>query len=162
MSILKKNEIRLEKEKGSMQEEQKSISDKDFKYILQDTSYIYLGARYSYQELLEEESIAFKLKTIISQYLLKDVDEDTTLESHFYYMTPDSFAFQTYRELKVKVKVSMPVEKRSLTGKIRYEYKDKVYSLKEFGELNLAKKKQLGIIIREIVFSKLGLMTFTV
>lgn len=141
---------------------QEDVSDKDFKYILQDTSYIYLGARYSYRELLTEEGIAFKLKTIISAYLLKDVDEDTTLESHFYYMTPDTFAYQTYQELKVKIKVSVPTQKRSLTGKVRYVYKDKVYTLKEFVGLNLARKKQMGIIVREIVFSKLGLMTFTV
>lgn len=136
--------------------------DKDFKYILQDTSYIYLGARFSYAELLEEEMIAFKLKTIISQYILKDVDDATTLESHFYHLTPDTFSYRTYRELKVKVKVSIPQQKKTLTGKVYTVYKDKVYTLKDFAELNLARKKQLGIIVREIVISKLGLMTFTV
>lgn len=152
----------MQEELNQITQNREIASDKDFKYILQDTGYIYLGARYSYRELLEEEGIAFKLKTIISQYLLKDVEEDTTLESHFYYMTPDDFAYQTYGELKVKIKVSIPEEKRSLTGKVRYVYKDKVYTLKEFGNLNLAKKKQLGLMVREIVFSKLGLMTFTV
>lgn len=136
--------------------------DNDFKYILQDTGSIYLGARFSYAELLEEEMIAFKLKTIIAQYLLKDVEQDTTLESHFYYMTPDTFSYKTYLELKVKIKVSIPQQKKTFTGKVQTVYKDKIYTLKEFVEINLAKKKQMGIIVREIVFSKLGLMTFTV
>ena len=136
--------------------------DNDFKYILQDTGSIYLGARFSYAELLEEEMIAFKLKTIIAQYLLKDVEPDTTLESHFYYMTPDTFSYKTYLELKVKIKVSIPQQKKTFTGKVQTVYKDKIYTLKEFVEINLAKKKQMGIIVREIVFSKLGLMTFTV
>lgn len=139
-----------------------ALQDRDFKYMLQDAGQIYLGARFSYGELLGEEMVNFKLKTIISQYILKEVDASSTLESHFYYMTEDSFSYQTYRELKVKIKVSMPEEKRGLTGKVRTVYKDKVYSLKEFVELNLARKKQSGIIVREIVFSKLGLMTFTV
>ena len=143
-------------------EEPVAAQDRDFKYILQDTGQIYLGARFSYEELLEEEMAAFKLKTVISQYILKEVDASTTLESHFYYMTEDSFAFQTWRELKVKIKVSIPEEKRSLTGKVRTVYKDRVYPLKEFVNLNLARKKQLGIIVREILVSKLGLMTFTV
>lgn len=146
----------------NQQEETIQIQDNDFKYVMQDTSYIYLGARLSYEELLQEEMAAFKLKTIISQYILKDVDASATLESHFYYMTTDSFSCQTYRELKVKIKVSIPEKKRSLTGKEKYIYKDKVYSLKEFTELNLAKKKQLGLIVREIILSKLGLTTFTV
>lgn len=143
-------------------EEREIIQDNDFKYVLNDTSYIYIGARFSYKEMLEEEMIAFKLKTIISQYILKDVDEETTLESHFYYLTSDSFAYKTYRELKVKIKVSIPKEKRSLTGRVRYIYQDKVYTLKEFGELNLARKKQLGLIVREVIISKMGLMTFAV
>lgn len=143
-------------------EEREIIQDNDFKYVLNDTSYIYIGARFSYKELLEEEMIAFKLKTIISQYILKDVDEETTLESHFYYLTSDSFAYKTYRELKVKIKVSIPKEKRSLTGRVRYIYQDKVYTLKEFEELNLARKKQLGLIVREVIISKMGLMTFAV
>lgn len=144
-----------------MDEEMRS-RDRDFKYILQDAGAIYVGARYSYAELLEEEMAAFKLKTIISHYLLKEVDASSTLESHFYYMTEDSFAYQAFRELKVKVKVSVPGEKRSLTGKVRSYYKDKIYTLKELADLNPARKKQMGIIIREIIFSKLGLMTFTV
>ena len=144
------------------QEVQCSLQDRDFKYIMQDTGYVYLGARYSYEELLKDEQLAFKLKTIISLYMLKDVDVSSTLESHFYYMTPQDFAYQTYCELKVKVKVSLPVQKKGWTGKIKTVYKDRVYSLKEFAALNLARKKQLGLIIREVVISKLGLMTFTV
>ena len=144
------------------QEVQSSLQDRDFKYIMQDTGYVYLGARYSYEELLKDEQLAFKLKTIISLYILKDVDASSTLESHFYYMTPQDFAYQTYCELKVKVKVSLPVQKKGWTGKIKTVYKDQVYSLKEFAAFNLARKKQLGLIIREVVISKLGLMTFTV
>ena len=142
--------------------EEHGLQDRDFKYVLQDTGAIYLGARYSYGELLEDDMMAFKLKTIISQYILKDVDSSTTLESHFYYMTADSFAYQTFLELKVKVKVSLPEEKKSLTGKVRICYKDKVYALKDLAELNLARKKQMGMIIREIIVSKLGVMSFSI
>lgn len=135
--------------------------DKDFKYILQDTGTIYLGARFSYQELLEEEMIPFKLKMIVSQYVLKDVEEETTLESHFYYMTPDSIAGQTYRELKAKIKVSIPEEKKGLTGKTNLKYRDRLYTLKEFEQLSLAQKKKMGLMIREIAFPKLALLSFT-
>lgn len=52
--------------------------------------------------------------------------------------------------------------KKGLAGKMKRRYKDKIYTLKELAELNLARKKQAGMIIREIIFSKLGVMTFTV
>lgn len=138
------------------------VQDNDFKYIMQDTGAVYLGARFSYDEILEQEMAPFKLKAIIMQYILKDMDPATTLESHFYYMTSDDFSYKTYKELKVKIKASIPQEKKSLTGKISYRYQDKVYTLKEFEELNLAQKKKMGIIVSEIIFSKLGLLSFAI
>ena len=40
----------------------------DFKYVLQDTGNIYLGAQFSYEELLEQEMVPFKLKAILTHY----------------------------------------------------------------------------------------------
>ena len=41
-------------------------------------------------------------------------------------------------------------------------YTEKILTLKELTEMNLARKKASGMIIREIIVSKLGLMTFSV
>ena len=41
-------------------------------------------------------------------------------------------------------------------------YTEKILTLKELAEMNLARKKASGMIIREIIVSKLGLMTFSV
>ena len=134
----------------------------DFKYVMQDNGNIYLGAKYSFQELLEEEMVPFKLKAIISQYVLKEADRDTTLESQFYYLEPEGFLYETFRQLKVKVKVQRQKERKTLFGKKKLEYKEEILSLKELTEINLARKKGSGMLIREIVISKLAMMTFTV
>ena len=89
----------------------------DFKYVLQDTGNLYLGAGFSYEELLEAETVPFKLKAILSHYILKESSPDTTLESEFYYLKEDTFLYETYRQLKVKVKGQVQAEKRSLLGK---------------------------------------------
>lgn len=44
----------------------------DFKYYMQDTGRLYLGARYSYAELTEHEMVPFKFKSIIEHYIMKD------------------------------------------------------------------------------------------
>ena len=129
---------------------------------MQDNGNIYLGAKYSFQELLEEEMVPFKLKAIISQYVLKEADRDTTLESQFYYLEPEGFLYETFRQLKVKVKVQRQKERKTLFGKKKLEYKEEILSLKELTEINLARKKGSGMLIREIVISKLAMMTFTV
>ncbi len=134
----------------------------DFKYVLQDTGNLYLGAGFSYEELLEAETVPFKLKAILSHYILKESSPDTTLESEFYYLKEDTFLYETYRQLKVKVKGQVQAEKRSLLGKTSLVYQEKVFTLPELTAMNLARKKASGMLIREIIISKLGMMTFSV
>ena len=134
----------------------------DFKYILQDTGNIYLGARFTYEELLEHEMIPFKLKAILTHYVLKEAAPDTTLESQFYYLTGDTFLYETFKQLKIRIKVQRQVEKKTCLGKSGIVYKEEMISLQELTEMNLARKKACGMLIREIVISKLGMMTFSV
>ncbi len=58
--------------------------NRDYKYFMQDTGSIYLGARLSYTEILQDEMINFKYKSIIEHYILKDTDPEPTRESQLY------------------------------------------------------------------------------
>lgn len=146
--------------KGQM-EIREELQDNDFKYVMMDVGSIYLGARFSFGELLNEEMTPFKLKAVIRQYILKETSEDTTLESQFYYLERDMFLYEIFSQLKIKVKVNVQAEKKSLFGKSTYQYEERILQLKNLTEMNLAKKKASGMIIREIIVSKLGLMTFS-
>lgn len=136
--------------------------DNDFKYYMQDVGNLYLGAHFSYAELMEHEMVPFKLKSIIEHYIMKDTAPDTTLESQFYYMEQDSFSYRTYMQLKAKVKISLLVEKKPLFGKKKMVYRTKVFPLAGFAQMNLAQKKKYGVKIQEIILSKLGMMSFSV
>ncbi|MCM1039564.1 MAG: hypothetical protein NC434_09585 [Ruminococcus sp.] len=138
------------------------IPDNDFKYYMQDVGNLYLGACYDYEELLGHEMVPFKLKSIIEHYIMKDTAPDTTLESHFYYMTPEMFSYRTYMQLKAKVKLCLLVEKKPLFGAPKMVYRDKVMPLAEFAQMNLAQKKKCGVKIQEISLSKLAMMAFSV
>lgn len=91
----------------------------DFKYVIQDVGSVSLGAKYSYEDMLNEELIPFKFKSIINYYILKEADKSTTLESEFYYMEEGTFLYETYRQLKTKVKVRTQSVKRISLGKKR-------------------------------------------
>lgn len=134
----------------------------DFKYVIQDVGSVSLGAKYSYEDMLNEELIPFKFKSIIKYYILKEADKSTTLESEFYYMEEGTFLYETYRQLKTKVKVRTQSVKKNIIGKEKVIYKEEILSLKELTGMNLAKKKASGLVIVEIIISKLGLMTFSV
>lgn len=135
---------------------------KDYKYVMGDTSNIYLGGKFTYREMLESDEVPFKFQSIIEHYLLKDTDPETSLESQFYYMTPDSFSYRTYLQLKAKVKVCELVEKKSLFGKRTRAYQQKIYTLKDFAAINLAQKKARGFVVQEIILSKLAVTFFNV
>lgn len=128
--------------------------------MLQDVGNIYLGARFSYEELLEQEMVPFKLKAILTQYILKEAASDTTLESQFYYLEEGTFLYEVFHQLKIRVKVQLQKEKKGLFGRTGIGYQEKILTLQELTEMNLARKKASGMLIREIILSKLGIMTF--
>ncbi|MCH5258864.1 MAG: hypothetical protein J1F18_03870 [Lachnospiraceae bacterium] len=138
------------------------IRNDDFKYFMQDASSVYLGAKFSYAEMLGQEMVNFKYKSIVEHYILKDTDPETTLESQLYYMTADQFSYRTYTQLKARIKVSMLVQKRKLFGGTKTLYENKVLKLDELVGMNLARKKQCGMVIQELILSKLALMAFSV
>lgn len=136
------------------------MENKDYKYTMADFSNIYLGAKFSYREVMEHPEISFKIKAIVERYFLKDLDADTTLESHFYYMQPEEFAAKTYLQLKVKVKFNILEEKKGLFGKKQRVYTTKILPIHKFMEMNLAQKKAGGVVIQEIAFPKMTLLGF--
>ena len=131
----------------------------DYKYVMADTSYLYLGARYTYGELIENEDVPFKLRTIFERYIMPEVSGDTTLEKHFYQM-PQDLAFKTYKQLKIKLKISRPDEKKNLFGKVTRKYIIETIPMADYVKLSPEEKE--GIVIQEVVFGKLSLMAFAV
>lgn len=136
--------------------------NRDYKYFMQDTGSVYLGAKLSYAEILRDEMVNFKYKSIVEHYIFKDTDPETTLESHLYYMTKEQFSYRTYEQLKAKVKVCVLAEKKNFFGKVRIGYETRLLKLSELADMNLARKKAEGLVIQELALSKLGLMTFSI
>lgn len=139
-------------------------SYEDYKYVMGDTGNVFLGAKYAYGELLQNEDVPFKIRAIVERYILPQSGVETTLESEFYYMTADSFAYRTYRQLKVKVKYSRPVEKKSMFsgGKKKEVCTTQVMGLEDFVKISPAQKQAQGILVQEIVINKLAMMVFVV
>ncbi|MFR9235404.1 MAG: hypothetical protein ACLVLH_21410 [Eisenbergiella massiliensis] len=49
------------------------MADQDFKYVIQDLTNVYIGARYTYEEMLEDDNVPHKLKEVIVRILLTEV-----------------------------------------------------------------------------------------
>ena len=132
----------------------------DYKYVMQDTYQLYLGAKYSFEELIDNEEVPFKFRLIVERYIYQDVDPQTTLESQLYYMTSKDLQYRIYRQIKMKVKVNVIEEKKSLTGKCKKVYTTRILPIEELVKMTPAEKEEKGMVIQELMCSKLALMTF--
>ena len=134
------------------------VNDDDFKYYMQDIERYYFGARYSYNEILANEMAPFKFKTVISKYIKDYVDLDTTIESHFYYMSEETYDYRVFKQLRTRVRVSQYKN----PDKREKGFKEKVYTVNELVNLSKEEKENCGMIIREIIISKLALFGFSI
>lgn len=146
----------------------------DYKYCLQDAGSIYLGAKYTFQEILDNEEINFKLRLVVNKYILPEADPEDSIESHLYYLDSKSFLVKLYDRLKVRVKVNVIEEKKlkqfSSVGKtasdigaktgggIQQKYVTKTLTIKELTAIPAGEKERKGMVIQEIKFSKLALL----
>lgn len=133
-------------------------SYEDHKYSLQDTGRIYVGVKYTFAEFLDEEDIPFKFRLVMEKYVAEKADREDTLETHLYYLAPDSFLVKLYGQMKARVKVNVIEEKRSLLGGSRKQYVTKQMDIGQLSAIDPAQKEKQGLVIQELSVSKLALM----
>ena len=131
----------------------------DYKYSMQDTSKVYVGSKYTLDEILESEDMPFKFRLIVERYILPEADLQDTLETHLYYLEPKSFIVKIYKQLKAKVKVNVIEEKRSIFGS-KKQYVTKLVTVEELAAMSGTEKEAKGLVVQELVMSKLALMSF--
>lgn len=135
---------------------QKTVYE-DYKYSMQDTSRLYVGCKYTFRELLEEEEISFKFRLIMERYILPEADLDDTLETHLYYLKPESFLVKIYKQIKAKVKVNVIEEKKDLFGGVKKQYVTKQLTMEQLAAMSPAEKEAKGMVVQELSVSKLAM-----
>lgn len=133
------------------------INSTDFRHYLQDITNVYMGAYLTYEQMLSMDDVAFKLKAIISQYLLKEATPETTLAEHLYYMKESDLSYMVYKQLHMKIKVSL----KDTTGKTD-GYLIKAYEFEDFVKNEALKQNSKDMVIQELTFSKLRMMSLSV
>ena len=83
---------------------------------------------------------------------------DVTLESHFYHMTKETYDYRVYKQLRSRIRVSQYKDMNN-TEK---GFKEKVYTIESLVKIPAEEKEKMGIIVRELILSKLALFGFSV
>ena len=131
----------------------------DYKYSMQDTSRVYVGCKYTFGELLDAEEVLFKFRMLVQKYIVPEADLEDTLETHLYYLSPDSFLVKLYKQMKARIKVNVIEEKKNLFGKRKKEYVTKQLTIEQLTGMTKEEKEACGLVIQELSVSKLALMS---
>ncbi len=131
-------------------------NERDFKYVMQDTSHVFMGGRMTYEDMMTWEDTPFKIKAIVNKYFMGK--EESSLAETILVLNQDDFRYQILKQLKIKIKAGNYQIKKSLFGKEEEKYVSKLYTLDEFMELAQGENR---LVTEEFIFSKLALMAFS-
>lgn len=135
----------------------------DFRYVMQDMTNVYIGAKYTYDEIMNVDEVPFKLKVILSHYMLKEVAGNTTLENHIFYMKPDDMSYMVYKRMKARFKLNVFKEDGHGKGKSGYIQKEyKIQDIVEGPEAAMLHEKMNQIFVEEMHITKLGLLSVSI
>ena len=135
----------------------------DFRYVMQDMTNVYIGAKYTYDEIMNVDEVPFKLKVILSHYMLKEVAGNTTLENHIFYMKPDDMSYMVYKRMKARFKLNVFKEDGHGKGKPGYIQKEyKIQDIVEAPEAAMLHEKMNQIFVEEMHITKLGLLSISI
>jgi len=132
----------------------------DYKYVMQDTYQLYIGAKYTMDEMIENEELPVKFRLIVERYLYEELNKDTSLESILYYLEKKTVPYKILKQLKVKIRASVLVDKKSMTGKVKTQYETQTIMLDQLAEMTTQEKESKGMVIQELMVNKLAMMTF--
>ena len=132
----------------------------DYRYVMHDMTNVYIGAKYTYDELMDVDEVPFKLKTIFSHYMLKEIDGNTTLENHLFYMKKTDESYLVYKQMKARFKLNVFRENGHGKGKSGYVQKSyKINEIVEGPEAAFLHANMNTIFVEEMHITKLGLLS---
>ena len=130
----------------------------DYKYCMQDTGNLYVGAKYTINEIAENEDILFKFRKVCVESLKNGSDGDDSLETILYYMQPGDFRVQVLKQMRAKVRVNI-IKEKSFFGKKKKEYVTEFMSIPNLVSMTKDEKESVGLVIQELRVNKLALLT---
>lgn len=97
------------------------MADRDYKHVIQDVTNIYIGGKLSYGEMLDMDEIPFKLKIILSRYILTEMSKEATIENHIFFMKKEDMSYMIFKKLKAKFRLYVFDENKG--SYVAHEYK---------------------------------------
>lgn len=130
----------------------------DYKYVIQDFSNVYVGANYTYGELVDSDDTPSRLADVVCRIFYREVDAQTKIADHLQAIKEDSACYMAFSQLRIQIKVTFVVNVQDKSGNCKEEYETKDYSLDAFMKEVRIQDNPDGYLIQELSFKKRHLM----
>lgn len=130
----------------------------DYKYVIQDITHVYVGAKYTYGQLQNSDEAPFKLRAILSQYMMKEVNPDMTIAQHVFQIKETDLSYLVYKQMKTRFKVFEWSKAEGRKAK-KAGYVGKVYDMDGMLALHGGQKQENPPVLEEISFKKIAMMS---
>lgn len=134
------------------------LNENDYKYVLEDFSNIYIGARFSYGELAENDDVPGRFKDAVYRVFLKETEPEVTVGEHLMKLKDDGMGYLAYKQLRIRIKVTCLTCVQDKKGSVKERYITKDYALDDFMKEEGIRENQEQYLIQEISFKKRHLM----
>ncbi len=126
------------------------MNDLDFKYLMQDFSNYYIGARLSYEEMIDQDDMPGRLRSAIFKYMEDETSLDVRICDHLLSMEKKSKSAMIYSQLKTEITV--------LPNAVAGRHKQTVVKADDFFADDMLRSSLTPDEISELRFKKKNLM----
>lgn len=134
------------------------LNENDYKYVIQDFSNYYIGARFSYKDLAENDNTPGRFKDALYRVFYKETDQNMTIGEHLLQLNDSSMCYLAFSQLRIRIKVTALIQKADKKGNLKETYETKDYSLDDFLKEKENWEDPQQYLIQEISFKKRHLM----
>lgn len=143
-------------------ENDNTVKNDDFKYVIQDMNNVYLGRELTYAEMLDREDIPFKFKALINVHIQRDTDLGLKISEHLLQISREDFSYRIFEQLKLAVRICYKETKKGFGGRVKEKWIHKACPVKQFCEEYRAAAAEGSVQVEDVSISKLALMVISI
>ena len=133
------------------------MDDNAYKYVLQDFTNVYIGALFTFEELIASDDCPVRFKDFVIRVICKDGDRNMTISERLLEIKENDEVYSQLQKLKLKIKVTHLLKSLDKHGNEKDTYETKELSIEDFVKDDYVHDEPGEFLIQEISFKKRNL-----
>ena len=130
------------------------MDDNAYKYVLQDFTNVYIGALFTFEELIASDDCPVRFKDFVIRVICKDGDRNMTISERLLEIKENDEVYSQLQKLKLKIKVTHLLKSLDKHGNEKDTYETKELSIEDFVNDDYVHDEPGEFLIQEISFKK--------